>query len=332
MRWSVLAANSALLVLVLVIVHSPGGGQTIAKSVVSNDDPDTVSAVDQLSSADIAVHVAKLTNLAESTSVVNNADSVNIQLALSAPSEAVIAKPQVISTDIKSWRDIQTYIVRAGDTVSSLAAKFDVTSDTLRWSNGISGDTIDAGTTLRVLPGVNGIVYLVKAGDTPESLASRFQTNKDIIIAYNDAEVNGVPVGGYIIIPGGTPATVGTSVSAPVSYTVDSFQPAYGNNGYDYGWCTWYVASKIAVPTNWGNANTWHIYASSSGWQVGSSPRVGAIGQTFGGWAGHVTFIEAVSSDGRQIKYSDMNGLAGWGRVGRSGWVPASYFDNYIYR
>jgi len=33
------------------------------------------------------------------------------------------------------------------------------------------------------------------------------------------------------------------------------------------------------------------------------------------------------------IKYSDMNGLAGWGRVGYSDdWVPASKFPHYIYR
>ncbi len=328
-RYSVLAANAALLVLVLVVVHSPDTGQSIAKSAVSASSSDTVNAVDQLSSADIAVNVAKMTNLAESTSVANNADSVNIRLALANSSETVIGKPQVISTDIKSRSDIQTYVVQSGDTISSLASKFNVTSDTLRWSNAISGDSLEPGSVLRVLPGVNGIIYLVRGGDTPESLASRFQVSKDIIIAYNDAEVGGLPVGGYIIIPGGTPAIVGTPAS---SNTVAGFTPSYGYNGYDYGWCTWYVASKISVPTNWGNANTWSVYAPSSGWSVSQAPRAGGIGQTTGGWAGHVAYIEAVSPDGSMVKFSDMNGLAGWGRVGRSDWVPASHFDNYIYR
>ncbi len=315
-----MAANSALLIIVLVVVHSPDGRSSIAKSAVATNDTEAVSAVDQLSSADIAVHVAKLTNLAESTSAVNNADSINVRLAVAASSEAVVAKPQVISPDIKSRYDIQTYTTQAGDTISSLAARFDVTSDTLRWSNGLSGDTINAGTLLRVLPGVNGIIYLARSGDTPESLAARFQVSKDIIIAYNDAEVGGLPVGGYIIIPGGTPAVT------------TSFSPTYGYNGYDYGWCTWYVASKISVPTNWGNANTWSIYAPSSGWQVSQTPKAGAIGQTTGGWAGHVAVVEAVSPNGRMVKFSDMNGLAGFARVGRSGWVPASHFNNYIYR
>jgi len=46
-----------------------------------------------------------------------------------------------------------------------------------------------------------------------------------------------------------------------------------------------------------------------------------------------VGVVDEVSPDGTMIKYSDMNGLAGWGRVGQSGWVPVfSTFQNFIYR
>jgi surface antigen len=65
---------------------------------------------------------------------------------------------------------------------------------------------------------------------------------------------------------------------------------------------------------------------------VSSTPRVGAIGQSDGGYFGHVAYVEAVSDDGTMIKYSDMNGLAGFGRVGYSDWVSASKFPKYIYR
>ena len=94
------------------------------------------------------------------------------------------------------------------------------------------------------------------------------------------------------------------------------------------------MASKIAVPSNWGNANTWAYYASLSGWHVGPIPSVGAIAQTpyAAGGQGHVAIVDAVSANGTMIKFSDMNGLAGWGRVGYSGWVSASLFPNYITR
>jgi surface antigen len=59
---------------------------------------------------------------------------------------------------------------------------------------------------------------------------------------------------------------------------------------------------------------------------------VGAIAQTpfSGGGYGHVAIVDAVSSDGSQIKFRDMNGVAGWGRVGYSNWVPTSSFVSYI--
>ena len=105
-----------------------------------------------------------------------------------------------------------------------------------------------------------------------------------------------------------------------------------GYNGYDYGYCTWYAAGRVPVPSNWGNANTWDNLARVSGWNVSGTPRVGAVAQTNRGYYGHVAVVEAVSPDGTMIKYSDMNGLAGFNRVGYSGWVPISKFDNYIYR
>ena len=95
------------------------------------------------------------------------------------------------------------------------------------------------------------------------------------------------------------------------------------------------MATKVAVPTNWGNADTWAIYATLSGWTVSSVPRVGAIAQTSAGYEGHVAVVEAVSPDGSQIQYSDMNNYGdggGWGRVGYSGWVSASTFPHYIYQ
>jgi surface antigen len=112
---------------------------------------------------------------------------------------------------------------------------------------------------------------------------------------------------------------------------VFSIRPIYGYNGYDYGYCTWYVANRISVPANWGNANTWDNLAPASGWTVSHAPRAGGIAQSNRGAFGHVAYVEAVSPDGTMIKYSDMNGIAGFNRVGYSDWVPASKFNNYIY-
>lgn len=337
-RYSVLLANVAILIAVIVFVAgSSSSGTAVHQSAAAEASPEIASnPLDQVSSADIAVQVARMTNLYEKVSVTNNADSVNAQLATAPSTSAIVAKPQVISTALKSIKDLQKYTVQPGDTVGSLAAKFAVTSDTILWSNNLTSNTLTAGKELYIPP-VNGIVYTVQPGDTVDTLAQKYHGNKDAIIAFNDAEVAGVKQGQVIVIPDGnkTVAAVarpGNSTAYIGAFAWGGYTPIYGANAYDYGWCTWYVASRIAVPSNWGNANTWDNYAAQSGWTVSATPRVGAIAQSNAGWAGHVGIVEAVSPDGTMIKYSDMNGLAGWGRVGYSDWVPAhSHFQNFIY-
>ncbi len=285
--------------------------------------------IDQLSSADIAASISRSVSLPEATAVTNQADTVKAEMVVTATNN-IITKPQVVATSLKSRRDIQTYTTKAGDTVTSIAAAFNVTSDSIRWSNDITGDAVGVGVSLKIPP-VNGIVYTVANGDTAQSLASKFNANADQIIAYNDAEINGLKQGEQIIVPNGQVQRA-VSVSRPSYAFSFGSTPSYGYNGYDYGFCTWYVANRISVPNNWGNANTWDNLALLSGWTVSSTPRAGAIGQTDRGSFGHVAYIEEVSADGTKIKYSDMNGLAGFARVGHSDWTDASRFPHYIYR
>lgn len=294
--------------------------------------------LDQISSADIAVHVAKLTALPEVDSVQNHADSFNAQLVVAPPaSETIVAKPQIVADAAvgKSNKDIITYVTKDGDTIASIAQQFGITSESIKWSNALTSDKVSAGKQLTIPP-VRGIVYSVKVGDTPESLAKQYNADKDKIVAFNDAEVNGLKVGQQIVIPDGVvkalPKASSTGGSGSFNWA-SGYVPIYSGNGYAYGWCTWYVASRIKMPSNWGNANTWNDYAGRSSWTVSSVPIVGAIAQTDARGLGHVGIVEAVSEDGTMIKYSDMNGISGWGRVGYSGWVPVhSNFQRFIYQ
>lgn len=335
-RYGLVVANLVLMLAVVsFVVNSPNTSQTIKQSALSSDIV-SASPLDQLSSSDIAVHLARMASLPESTAVVNQADTISGQLVISSADSRVVSKPQIISTSSKSYKDIEVYVAKPGDTISSIAEKFGVTSDSIRWSNNLEGDEVPAGRELYIPP-VNGIVYLVEAGDTAESLAREYNASKSAIEAFNDAEVLGLVVGRRIVIPDGTKATTTYNVASYSSRSYGSTawgsSPIYGYNGYDYGWCTWYVANKIDVPANWGNANTWDDYAASSGWTVSSVPKPGAVAQTDAGGLGHVGVVEAVSPDGKMIKYSDMNGLAGWGATGYSDWVPVhSKFQKFIYR
>lgn len=334
-RYGILGINAVLLfgILAFVLLGQRSGNASPENVLNAAQASETLAnPLDQVSSADIALNIARMSGLQESPKIAEKADSVDIELSLPPASTSIVAKPQVVATALKSKKDIQTYVPVAGDTVTSIATKFGVTSDSVRWSNGLESNNVTIGTTLYIPP-VVGIVYTVKAGDTPDSLAGKFKASKDEIVASNDAEITPLKVGERILIPNGTqPAPVVAATRVSTAGFGWGAAPIYGFNGYTYGYCTWYVANKIAVPANWGNANTWDNRAAMSGWVVSSVPRAGAIGQTDRGSEGHVAVVTAVSPDGTQIKYSDMNGIAGWGREGFSDWVSASKFEHYIYQ
>ncbi len=89
---------------------------------------------------------------------------------------------------------------------------------------------------------------------------------------------------------------------------VSSYASDSSGNTYAPGNCTWYAKSRRPdLPNSLGNANTWYSRAASMGWNVGSTPKKGAIGTTTAGWAGHVVYVEGVSLDGQTVTISEMN-------------------------
>lgn len=336
-RYGLLTVN--ILILAAIVSFVTRSTPSVNSSNISNSGAAGLSdPLDQLSSADIAVNMAHMTNLPETTAVTNQADSVGAELAVPPAHATIISKPQAVLTDLKSNKDITTYIVQAGDTVASIAAKFNVTSESIMWSNGISGNTVNAGTKLNIPP-VNGIVYTVKAGDTPDTLATKYRASKDQIVAYNDAELSGLYVGELIIIPNGQQPVTPSRSTYGRYYAGGSFSAVYGYNGYDYGFCTWYVAQKRtqagnSVPSNLGNASTWDGRAAGAGLRVDHTPAVGAAVVTSHRGAGHVAYVERVNDDGSiwvsemnshgQRSITDSTSAGGWNRVDFKLWSASS--------
>jgi surface antigen len=105
--------------------------------------------------------------------------------------------------------------------------------------------------------------------------------------------------------------------------------PAYTYaNSYTAGQCTWYVAGRRQVPSNWGNANNWYYAAERAGWRVGTTPVLGSIAQTSAGYFGHVALVEAISANGLSVEITEMNYDGPYYIDSR--WVPTSSF-RYIY-
>jgi surface antigen len=102
------------------------------------------------------------------------------------------------------------------------------------------------------------------------------------------------------------------------------------SNGYDYGYCTYFVASVKQVPGNWGNARNWLAGASrAEGYTVTSEPQVGSIVVTSESKLGHVAIVQSISNEKLLIK--EMNAV-GWNKVSTR-WLPINsvYIRGYIF-
>lgn len=134
---------------------------------------------------------------------------------IASPSNVLSASTDSPSVDTlvsNKVRDkILSYTVQDGDTISSIAQKFGVSEDTIRWQNNIYGDSIAVGDTLEILP-VTGIAHKVAKGDTVYSIAKRYDSEAQAIIDFpfntfaND-ETFELAIGQIIIVPDGVKPT-----------------------------------------------------------------------------------------------------------------------------
>ncbi|EKD62531.1 MAG: lipoprotein precursor [uncultured bacterium] len=150
-----------------------------------------------------------------------------------SPSSVVTAATDdpTISTSIsEKLRDkIIDYKVQEGDTLSSIAEKFDVSVDTIRWQNNLqSRDQIKLGQVLEVLP-VTGVVHKVKKGDTVYSIAKKYDSAAQAVVdfpynAFVNDETFELAIGQTIIVPDGVipEAFLGSPVARVKQITPDA--------------------------------------------------------------------------------------------------------------
>mgnify|MGYP000491117526 CR=1 FL=1 len=99
--------------------------------------------------------------------------------------------------------DPAIYIVKKGDTISSIAELFDVSVDTIRLANDIpKGKGVTVGETLVILP-VSGGKHKVAKGDTISSIAKKYNAEVSEILRFNDlSDASKIKIGDELIIPG----------------------------------------------------------------------------------------------------------------------------------
>lgn len=116
---------------------------------------------------------------------------------------------------------ISIYTVASGDTLSSIAKKYNISANTIRFANDLTPKSpLRVGQKLIILP-VTGVAYTVQKGDTIGGIANRFDADKEEILSYNEIEdPKDLRAGKKIIIPNGEFAVahkdIATTQKAPI--------------------------------------------------------------------------------------------------------------------
>ncbi len=107
------------------------------------------------------------------------------------------------------------YVIESGDTISTIAQKFNISSQTILWSNNLSYTSLlKPGAILKILP-TTGLIHKVVRGDNLSSIAKKYQSNVDKIIEFNKlASVSDIKIGQDLIVPDGIkPRATATQVA-----------------------------------------------------------------------------------------------------------------------
>jgi hypothetical protein len=252
---------------------------------------------------------------------------------------STIVKPVSVPTDAPKSHAPMTYVVGDAENLRSISGKFTISEESIRWSNfgtlKLTTSDVKRGDRINIPP-VNGVVVVVEPGDTEASLASYYHVDRQVIEDFNYLRSDHLIEGMLLVIPGARgpefekPAPVLSFATNPnPANTIISTLGGPGPGGYPnrfyYGYCTWYVASRVPGIPWLGDAGSWLNGAKAVGWSTGATPRRGAIRVSGESWVGHVGFVEEVYPDGTYL-ISEMN-YQGWGTVSQRKLGPGANKD-----
>lgn len=194
-------------------------------------------------------------------------------------------------------KEIEYYTVQKGDTIDQLARDFNLSRNSLRWSNNLSTDTLTIGQKLTIPP-ADGIVYTTKSGDTLDALARKYKVSAEKVRIMNTIGDN-IRIGQLLFLPGAQPPVVVPDIVRPVSGKFELKVVNPKGAGFVPGQCTYFVAKYW--PVKWrGNARAWFKNAKAAGFKTGQTARPGAIvvwyGPGYNLTYGHVGIVMSVDA------------------------------------
>lgn len=191
-----------------------------------------------------------------------------------------------------------SYTVESGDTLSSIAHRFNTSSDSIAYINGIaSPDRLSVGKELSVMQNASGVVVKVVSGDTVSDIARRYGiTALDIVKANDLYNASDISVGQILILPGAKVTRSTQALSRSSNFT----WPLKGIITSTFGMRIHPVSGESSSHDGLdisGNAGS-NVYAAGSGVV------------TFLGWSGDYGRLIVIDhGGGTETKYAHLSGF-----------------------
>jgi len=236
----------------------------------------------------------------------NSSVSAKIQ---SPTNSSITVGEDVFGTQISQKPRDKTinYTVQKGDTVSTIAQKFGISADTIRWANDLSNDNISVGDSLQILP-VTGISYKVQSGDTVYTIAKKFASDAQKIVdfPFNDfanPETFSLVSGQMLIIPDGIQPSAQPFIQPQVYIAQGPSSTSFSSSGF-----TWPVHGLITQFASWYHEAL--DLAAPYGTPIVAA-RSGVVLQAMtGGYnAGYGNYVELDNGDGYKSLYAHMEAV-----------------------
>lgn len=115
-----------------------------------------------------------------------------------------IGQSLLIKKNPKENTNVTTYTVKAGDTLYSIARRYDTTVNKLTTLNNLSSSNLSIGQIIKIptsTQNANEQSYIVKSGDNLYSIANKFNTTVSKIMNRNNLKSTLLQIGQELIIP-----------------------------------------------------------------------------------------------------------------------------------
>lgn len=108
---------------------------------------------------------------------------------------------KIPSNNEETTSDYSTYKVISGDTIYSIAKKYNTTVDTIKNYNNLNTNLLSIGQVLKIPTNTSNNTYIVKAGDSLYSIAKKYNTTVDRLKILNNLNTNLLSIGQILKLP-----------------------------------------------------------------------------------------------------------------------------------